>query len=134
MNLLLDTHIALRYLNGDARLSEKAKSYIDDRENGVYISVASLWEIEIKHLLHPDRMGSSCGDVLEWCERADFTLLPLHPNHIKLLSTLRREADAPHHNDPFDRMLICQAKAEDMRFLTHDSLLAYYNEPCVVSV
>ena len=132
MNLLLDTHIALWYLNGDAKLSEQAKIYIDDWENDVYFSVASLWEIEIKHIIHPDRMVISCGDVLERCEQADFTLLPLHPDHIKLLSTLRREADAPHHNDPFDRILICQAKAEDMCFLTHDSLLAYYDEPCVV--
>lgn len=134
MNLLLDTHIALWYLNGDAKLSEKAMSYIDDGENDVYFSVASLWEIEIKHTIHPDKMVISCDDVLERCKKAYFTLLPLHPDHIKLLSTLRREADAQHHNDPFDRILICQAKAEDMRFLTHDSLLEDYNEPCVVLV
>ncbi|MDE7227712.1 MAG: DNA-binding protein [Treponemataceae bacterium] len=46
MNLLLDTHIALWYLNGDAKLSEQAKTYIDDWENDVYFSVASLWEDE----------------------------------------------------------------------------------------
>lgn len=134
MNVLLDTHIALWYLNGDARLSEKARAYIDDWENGVYFSVASLWEIEIKHILHPERMVSSCGDVLGWCEEADFTLLPLHPDHIKMLSALRRETSAPRHNDPFDRILLCQAKVEDMLFLTHDSSLAYYNELCVVTV
>lgn len=134
MNLLLDTHIALWYLNGDARLSEQAKAYIDNEENSVYFSVASLWEIEIKHTLHPDRMASSCGDVLERCERAGFALLPLHPEHIGQLYTLRRGAGAPLHKDPFDRILICQAKAESMLLLTHDSLLADYNEPCVVSV
>lgn len=61
MNVLLDTHIALWYLNGDERLSEKAKSYIDDWENDVYFSVASLWEIEIKHIIHPDRFVGARG-------------------------------------------------------------------------
>lgn len=38
------------------------------------------------------------------------------------------------HKDPFDRMLICQAKTEDMKFLTHDSLIPFYNEDCIISV
>ena len=132
MNILLDTHIALWYLNGDSKLSEKAKSYIDDWENNLYFSIASLWEIEIKHIIHPDKMINSSSEVLELCENADFTLLPLHPEHIKLLHTLQREENAPSHNDPFDKILIAQAKFENMIFLTHDGLLKYYNEPCVV--
>ena len=134
MNILLDTHIALWYLNGDKKLPEKAKSYIDDWENNIYFSLASMWEIEIKHILHPNKMVSSGDEILNLCERADFTLLPLHPDHISLLHTLRRKKSAPPHNDPFDRILICQAKAEDMIFLTHDEALSYYNEPCSVLV
>lgn len=132
MNILLDTHIALWYLNGDTRLSNKARSHIDDWENDIYFSIVSMWEIEIKHILHPDTMISSGNDVLNLCEEADFTLLPLHPDHIRLLHTLCRAENVPPHNDPFDRMLICQAKAEDMFLLTSDGRLPDYNEPCVI--
>ena len=87
-----------------------------------------------KSILHPDRMISSGSDVLTRCEKADFTLLPLHPDHIKLLHTLNRAENTPPHNNPFDRMLICQAKADDMLFITNDGLIPDYNEPCIVSV
>ena len=131
MNILLDTHIALWYLNGDSRLSKKAKSYIDDWENTIYFSIASMWEIEIKHILHPDKMISTGNDFLLNCENARFSFLPLHPDHINLLHTLKRNKKAAPHNDPFDRMLISQAKSEKMLFLTHDGLLSDYNEKCV---
>lgn len=134
MNILVDTHIALWYLNGDSKLPKKAKSYIDDSNNTIYFSLASMWEIEIKHILHPDKMISSGSDYLSNCEKAGFSLLPLHPDHIKLLHTLKRSKKAPSHNDPFDRILICQAKAENMTLLTHDSLLADYNEKSVVVI
>ncbi len=134
MNILLDTHIILWYLNGDSKLPEKARAYIDDWKNNLYFSVASLWEIEIKHIIHPDKMINSAGEILDLCRNADFTLLPLHPEHIKLLHTLQREEKAPPHNDPFDRILISQSKFEEMVFLTHDGLLKYYNEPCVMEV
>ena len=134
MNILLDTHIALWYLNGDSKLSKKAKSYIDDWENTIYFSIASMWEIEIKHILHPDKMICSGSDVLDLCEKADFILLPLTPDHIKSLHTLRRSKKAAPHNDPFDKILICQAKTEEMTFITHDDLLANYNERCVTMV
>lgn len=134
MNILVDTHIALWYLNGDSKLPKKAKTYIDDSNNTIYFSLASMWEIEIKHILHPDKMISSGSDYLSNCEKAGFSLLPLHPDHIKLLHTLKRSKKAPPHNDPFDRILICQSKAENMTLLTHDSLLADYNEKSVVVI
>ena len=131
MDILLDTHIALWYLSGDKKLSNEARSYIDDWENTIYFSIASMWEIEIKHILHPDKMISSGSDFLTNCEKANFSFLPLHPDHIKLLHTLKRKKKSPPHNDPFDRILICQAKSENILFLSHDSLLSDYNEKCV---
>lgn len=95
MNILLDTHIILWYLNGDSKLPEKAKSYIDDWENNLYFSVASLWEIKIKHIIHPNKMMNSASEILDLCRSADFTLLPLLPEHIKLLHTLQREEKRP---------------------------------------
>ena len=54
--------------------------------------------------------------------------------HVSVLETLKRPKDAPKHNDPFDRILVAQAKAEGIMFLTHDSLISYYDEPFIISV
>ena len=51
-----------------------------------------------------------------------------------MLDSLKRPDNAPKHNDPFDRLLICQSKTEGMRFLTHDSLLSDYGEECIIYV
>jgi PIN domain nuclease of toxin-antitoxin system len=134
MKYLLDTHIVLWYLNGDERLPTMARTIIDNEENEVYFSLVSMWEIEIKHIAHPEIMQSSGFEVLEKCKNSNFEILPLFENHIKALHTLRRDENAPRHNDPFDRMLISQAKAENITFITHDSLIPAYNEPCILSV
>ena len=134
MKILLDTHIILWYLNGDERLPQNARKIIDDSKNEIYFSLVSIWEVEIKHISHPDKMVSSGDEVIAKCGRAEFKELGLNSIHIKTLHTLHRLETAPKHNDPFDRMLIAQAKAEEMTFLTHDLLLPYYNEPCVLSV
>lgn len=99
MEILIDTHIALWYLNGDSKLSKKAKAYLDDTENTIYFSLASMWEIEIKHILHPDKMIISGSDFLSNCENAGLSLLPIHPDHIKLLHTLKRSKKAVPHNN-----------------------------------
>ena len=134
MRYLADTHIVLWYLNGDNTLPESARDIIDNQKNDIYFSLVSMWEIEIKHIAHPDIMKSSGYEVLEKCKIHDFSILPLDTEHVRLLHTLHRSDDAPKHNDPFDRMLISQAKTENMKFITHDSLIPYYNEPCILSV
>ena len=54
--------------------------------------------------------------------------------HVFTLETIKRKEGVPPHHDPFDRLLIAQAKAEKMSFLTHDSLIPYYEEQCIVQV
>ena len=134
MKVLLDTHIALWALNDDEKLSEKARAIISDWRNVIYFSSASIWEIEIKHIIHPNEMISSGSEVAAKCRQAEFAELPLRSSHIQQLHTLSRKEGSPSHKDPFDRILITQAKSEDMVFLTHDSLLADYEEPCVTLV
>ncbi len=58
----------------------------------------------------------------------------MRDKHVYALETLTRSAGAPAHYDPFDRMLVAQAKAENLSFLTHDSLIPYYDEKCIISV
>lgn len=134
MKVLLDTHIILWALTDSEKLPVEARRIITSSDNEIFYSIVSVWEVAIKHLSHPEKIPVSEGQFLEYCGMTDYQQLPMTEKHIMTLKTLHRPDDAPKHNDPFDRMLICQAKSEDMLLMTHDSLLPYYNEPCVLSV
>ncbi|NGM18123.1 PIN domain-containing protein [Eggerthellaceae bacterium zg-893] len=134
MRVLLDTHILLWALTDDVRLPKVARSIIQDATNQILYSVASSWEIAIKHALHPEKIGFTAEDVVGYCEQAGFWALPIENRHVAALETLRRPADAAPHNDPFDRIMIAQAKADALLFVTHDSLVSDYGEACVLAV
>ncbi|MDU1341916.1 MAG: type II toxin-antitoxin system VapC family toxin [Veillonella sp.] len=131
MNILLDTHYLLWSILGDDSLSKEASDMIMNSNNNIYYSILSLWEIEIKHLKRPMYMPIDAAMVEDSCTGAGFTLLPILVPHVLALSTLHRDENAKAHKDPFDRLLIAQAKTSDMIFLTHDELLPDYNEPCI---
>ena len=135
MKVLLDTHILIWAHTNSSRLSAKAVNLIQRPGNEVFYSSVSIWETEIKYLR--DKAGFPIsGEVLAtFCALSGMRCLPLKPEHSLLLKTLSYAAAAPRpHKDPFDRILICQAKAENMLFVTHDELIPYYNEQCVVPV
>ena len=134
MRILLDTHIILWAMNGDTELSEIAGDLISDPSNDVFYSIASVWEVAIKHIAHPDKILISGVQFSENCKKMGFVQLPIKEEHIGLLEKLKRSENSKPHNDPFDRILICQAKSEGLRFMTHDSLIPDYNEECVLSV
>ena len=134
MNLLLDTHIAIWALNDDAELSQKARNLILDSFNIIYYSVISVWEVHLKHNKNPKNIPFSARDFSAACQMAGFVPLNLRNEHVLALAALHRPDEAKEHNDPFDRLLISQAKAENMVFLTHDSLLPYYGEQCIMPV
>ncbi len=134
MKVLIDTHIAIWAVLNDVKLPKKAKDIILTETNEIIYSTASVWEITIKHMLHPDKIRIS-GSLLEkGCEENGYVVLPVLNKHVAELETLRRSENAPRHNDPFDRILVAQAKAEGLMFLTHDSLIPYYEEPFIISV
>lgn len=134
MKILLDTHIALWALTDTAKLSEEVIQMLESEKNEVYYSIASIWEIAIKHKIRPEQMPISEEEFARLCEKTGFTQLPIEPEHIFLLKTLTRPVEAPKHNDPFDRILLVQAKYEKLSFITHDSLIPYYCENCILSV
>ena len=134
MNLLLDTHILIWALNEDPRLPKKAKEVILDEDNTIYYSTVSIWEIAIKHATHPESVQFSGKELARFCQEAGFLPVEMKDRHVFALETITRADGAPPHHDPFDRMLIAQAKAENMSFVTHDSLLPFYEEKCILSV
>lgn len=134
MNVLLDTHILLWALSEDKRLSDKAREIIMEPGNAVYYSVVSVWEVAIKHALHPDNVKLTGKELSGYCQEAGFLSLDLRDKHVYALEGIHRDEDAPKHNDPFDRILLSQAKTENMSFLTHDTMFLGYGERCVMIV
>ena len=131
-NLLLDTHIILWMIAGDKRLSKKAKEIIKNNIGSIYYSIAAMWEAQIKYDLK--KLPISGTDFMHYCEQSGYHKLPIDDLHVKELAGLERDESAPPHNDPFDRIMLSQAKAEGFTFLTHDPFFSGYNEPCVVEV
>jgi PIN domain nuclease of toxin-antitoxin system len=127
VNYLLDTHIALWALIDDAQLGAKAKDIISLDENRIFYSVASMWEIAIKKALKPERIPVSGVEFMHFCEDAGYESLPIRERHIIALESLEMI-----HSDPFDRILVSQAKAEGCTLLTHDAILAEYGESVMV--
>ena len=122
MNLLLDTHTLLWFLNGDARLSAKAKNLIDDAHNSQFVSIVSLWEITIKHSLGRLTLPIPLPDLIAFPIAAQqFRLLPIKAAHLLTLDALPH-----HHNDPFDRLLVAQAIAEKLPIISADPALDAY--------
>ena len=134
MKILLDTHIALWAIADTEKLSDEVVRMLESKENEVYYSMASVWEIAIKHKIKPALMPMPEEEFVELCEKTGFQYLPISTEHIFQVKALIRPKDAPKHNDPFDRMLLAQAKCEKLILITHDTLIPYYKEGCVMSV
>ena len=134
MRILLDTHIALWAIADTAKLSVEAIKLFESENNEIFYSIASVWEVAIKHKLKPESMPISEEEFVELCENTGFICLPIYAEHVFCIKTLELSKDAPKHNDPFDRMLLAQAKCENLKLMTHDSLIPYYKESYVISI
>jgi PIN domain nuclease of toxin-antitoxin system len=127
VNLLLDTHIALWAITASPRLPLRARELIEDEANTPWVSVASIWEIAIKHSLARGDMPVSGAQALGYFRQAGYRMLPIEAEHTVMVETL-----PPHHADPFDRLLVAQALAEPLRLLTHDAKLAPYSDTVIL--
>lgn len=134
MKVLIDTHIAIWAVSDDPKLPEAARDILLDESNEIYYSTASIWEVIIKHMTHPEKVIIDGDTLAQSCENTGFKVLPILNKHTFALKDLKYPDKAPRHNDPFDRIMIAQAKIEEMKFLTHDALIPYYNEPYIISV
>ena len=120
MRLLLDTHILLWWLADDQHLSEAAREAVNTAAE-VRFSTASVWEIAIKRKL--GRLDVP-EDYLDAVDAGEIDLLPITAQHAESAGALPR-----HHEDPFDRMLVAQASADDLTLLTADRRLIEYGFP-----
>lgn len=130
MHVLLDTHFLIWSLYDSSKLPEELINLLNDDDVWIDYSIVSLWECEIKHLKHPKEFVFTASDVLYDAQNAGFHLVEIEPTHIFALGSLEYEGGEG-HKDPFDRMLIAQAKSENLLFITRDKRLTGYNETCI---
>ena len=118
MRLLLDTHVVLWWLTDDETLSDEVKQLIDT-EVEAFISAASVWEIAIKQAL-----GKLVGppDLLDVLDRSGLLELPIRSRHAAAAGGLPLG-----HRDPFDRMLVAQARCEGLTLLSRDPQMRRYD-------
>lgn len=122
MNYLLDTHTFLWFINDDTSLSSTAKTLIEDPQNLIYLSVASIWEMAIKTSLGKLSIPSPFTSFIDNQLRENtIILLNIKTTHTGIVATLPF-----HHRDPFDRLIIAQSKAENFPIIGRDEIFDNY--------
>ena len=118
MKLLLDTYALLWWLDNHRALPASAFAEIKDGRNLIFVSAASAWEISIKRALGKLKAPIDFEEALK---ASRFLQLPITVQHALVAGDLPR-----HHDDPFDRMLIAQARVEGLTIVSHDSRMGQY--------
>jgi PIN domain nuclease of toxin-antitoxin system len=120
--LLLDTHVWLWQISAPERIGRKTLAALKNPENELYFSIASMWELAIKVSAGKLNLPEVCEDFVPTAmRRHGVQSLPLEPEHAFATATLPL-----HHRDPFDRILIAQARAENLTLVTADRKFKRY--------
>jgi PIN domain nuclease of toxin-antitoxin system len=127
LRALLDTHALLWWLSDDTALPKAARKIIADTRNALMVSAASAWEIAIKvRLGRLPTAADLVGDFAGYLEREGFELVSISAEH-----GIRAGLLPGLHKDPFDRMLIAQAQAENMPIITNEAVFESYDIRCL---
>jgi len=122
MKYLLDTHSLIWFIGGDAQLSTHARQLIDEEENELFISVASLWEMAIKFSIGKLDLGQPFEALFpKHLENNSIEILGITVEHLKAVCNLPF-----HHRDPFDRLIIAQAHVERLPVISIDTVFDSY--------
>jgi PIN domain nuclease of toxin-antitoxin system len=120
--LLLDSHAFLWFVTGSERMSPAARRAIENQAATVFVSAASVWEIGIKRQLGKLPASARFPTRLSgYLRTRGFTELPITADHAEAAAALLR-----HHRDPFDCMLVAQARIEDLALVSNEALLDAY--------
>jgi PIN domain nuclease of toxin-antitoxin system len=119
MNLLLDTHVLRWWLDGSPSLSDAERNAMADPGNLIFVSAAVIWEMRIKQALGKLEVPADFHPVIK---DQGFELLSITADHACVAGDLPM-----HHRDPFDRMIIAQARLEKLCIITRDSVFSRYD-------
>ena len=122
MNLLLDTHVLIWWMQGSKRIGPRAKAAMFEDEARLWLSAASVCEMAIKSAIGRLSLDAPLEKSVPFLSRQGVRPLPISVGH-----ALAAGALPPHHADPFDRMLIAQAQCEDFVLVTVDPAMEAYN-------
>ena len=123
MRILLDTHIFMWWDANVQRLSAGARALCEDPNNSLVLSLASVWEMQIKEQLGKLTMRLPLATLIAQQQSVNgLEILPIQLDHILALSNLPH-----HHKDPFDRLLIAQSNLEQIPLLTADAIFSMYS-------
>ncbi len=123
MRFLLDTHTFIWWTGEPDKLSARVLELLQNPEHSFFLSLVSVWEMQIKVQLGKLTLELPLPDLIAaQLEQNSFELLPIRLEHILRLSALE-----PHHKDPFDRLLIVQAQTETMTLLSRDPVFGSYD-------
>jgi PIN domain nuclease of toxin-antitoxin system len=120
MRVLLDTHAFLWFLDKDPRLPTEVADVIDDDANEKMLSIASIWEMAIKHNLGKLKLSRTLDRFLA-IELEGFEVLPITMAHALRVASLPL-----HHRDPFDRMLVAQSLVDSISIVSKDAMFDAY--------
>jgi PIN domain nuclease of toxin-antitoxin system len=123
MRILLDTQCWLWMTLSPERFSPRARALVEARENVLYLSAASAWEIAVKHALGKLRLPEPPHAYVP----ARVAALGVQPLAIEQQHALHVATLPAHHRDPFDRLLVAQAQLDDLPILTADPLIGAYD-------
>ncbi len=122
MKLLLDTHIFIWWADQPEKLSHAALSALQEEANELLLSVASLWEMQIKIQLGKLKLSVPLKELVKTQQETNqLNLLPVELKHVLALDALPF-----HHKDPFDRLLMAQSLEEDLTLVSVDSQFTAY--------
>lgn len=122
MKLLLDTHAFMWWDSNSKELSAQAYAACTDPANVMYLSVASVWEIQIKVQIGKLKLRASLASIIEHQQRTNqMQILPIAVEHVLALDPL-----PPHHRDPFDRILVAQANEDGATLVSNDPIISKY--------
>ncbi len=127
MKLLLDTHTFIWWDSEPAKLSPQAIALCQDQQNSLVLSVASVWEMQIKLQLGKLKLTLPLAELIESQQQTNhLETLPVLLTHVLALQHL-----PAHHKDPFDRLLIAQANIEDVVIVSNDPMFPKYTDKVV---
>lgn len=127
MKLLLDTNALIWWLRDDPRLGPRARHVISDRDSEILVSTISLWEVSMKW--RAGKMEYAGSAFLE-----DLRHEEIEPLGISIAHLLALEELPLHHKDPFDHLILAQAKVEGARIVTSDREMTRYGIPCIAAL
>jgi PIN domain nuclease of toxin-antitoxin system len=121
MDILLDTHVFIWFIEDNKSLSKNLKKDIENPANSIYVSMASHWEMAIKYSLGKLNFKLKLPKVFDQIIENGFNIMSISSIHILKSSELTF-----HHRDPFDRLIIAQSIVEDMHIITADDIFEKY--------